>query len=113
MSGDPLRYTPAWWVPGPHAQTLWGKFGLARGSDAVNHGFSKLYQRYFLHALRQKALEKRQRYPDLPDAARTRSLATLRDSDDMLTAPIHGFANADDYYARSSSINFPGRIRRW
>src|SRR5437667_364464 len=20
------RYHPAWWVPGPHAQTLWGKF---------------------------------------------------------------------------------------
>ena len=30
--------------------------------------------------------------------------------DDAATAPIHGFASADDYYARSSSLQFLSRI---
>jgi predicted alpha/beta-fold hydrolase len=35
---------------------------------------------------------------------------TFRDIDNAATAPIHGFRDADDYYARSSSIHFLGAI---
>lgn len=31
--------------------------------------------------------------------------------DDAFTAPVHGFAGADDYYARSSSLAFLDHIR--
>jgi predicted alpha/beta-fold hydrolase len=31
---------------------------------------------------------------------------TLREFDDIVTAPVHGFADATEYYARSSSIRF-------
>jgi predicted alpha/beta-fold hydrolase len=35
---------------------------------------------------------------------------TFREFDDAATAPLHGFTSADDYYTRSSSIRFLGRI---
>jgi predicted alpha/beta-fold hydrolase len=37
---------------------------------------------------------------------------TLFDFDDAVTAPVHGFMNASDYYSRSSSLHFLPRIRR-
>jgi hypothetical protein len=44
---------------------------------------------------------------DLPRVLRSR---TFVEFDDSATAPLHGFASADDYYTRSSSIHFVGRI---
>jgi predicted alpha/beta-fold hydrolase len=35
---------------------------------------------------------------------------TFREFDDVATAPLHGFADANDYYARSSSIHYLSRI---
>jgi hypothetical protein len=81
-------------------------FDLAQGSDHINRGFSKVYQKYFLDSLKRKAIEKQTRYADLPDPARIGAIATLREFDDTLTAPVHGFADAIDYYARSSSIRY-------
>lgn len=86
-------------------------FDLARGSDHFNRGFSRMYQRYFLESLRRKVLAKRDRYPDFPAPERIAALRTLRDFDDLLTAPLHGFADASDYYARSSAIHFLVGIR--
>ena len=60
-----------------------------------------------LHLVRQKQAL----FPDaLPhyDAA---AITTLRAFDDCYTAPIHGFADAADYYARSSSKAFIADIR--
>jgi predicted alpha/beta-fold hydrolase len=44
---------------------------------------------------------------DLHAAIRAR---TFMKFDDEATAPIHGFKDSEDYYARSSSIHFVGRI---
>ncbi len=81
-------------------------FDLGRGSDNINLGFSKIYQKYFLDSLKRKAIEKQTRYPDLPTAGQVNAIATLRGFDDTLTAPIHGFNDAVDYYSRSSSIHY-------
>ncbi len=81
-------------------------FDLARGSDYINRGFSKLYQKYFLDTLKRKAIEKQSRYPELADPARINAIDSLRSFDDTITAPVHGFADAIDYYARSSSIRY-------
>ena len=43
--------------------------------------------------------------------ARVESARTLYDFDDAVTAPVHGFGGADDYYARSSSIRYLSLIR--
>ena len=81
-------------------------FDLAQGSDYINRGFSKLYQKYFLDSLKRKAIEKQSRYPDLPEPARINAIRSLRGFDDTVTAPVHGFDDAIDYYARSSSIRY-------
>lgn len=81
-------------------------FDLGRGSDHINHGFARVYQKYFLDSLKHKAIEKQSRYPDLPDPERINTIASLRDFDDTITAPVHGFRDAIDYYERSSSIHY-------
>jgi hypothetical protein len=71
--------------------------------DALGRGFSLLYARNFLSTLKVKSLEKLDRYPGLYEAARLRAASTLREFDDLVTAPLHGFRNTDDYWTRASS----------
>jgi predicted alpha/beta-fold hydrolase len=86
-------------------------FDLARASRHIDQGFSRVYQRHFLQSLRRKALAKLERYPGLVPRERIDAARTLYEFDDVVTAPVHGFANATDYYFRSSSIRFLSRIR--
>ncbi len=86
-------------------------YDLARASRHIDQGFSRIYQHHFLQSLRRKALEKLARYPDLASRDRIEAARTLYEFDDVVTAPVHGFAGAADYYLRSSSIHFLARIR--
>lgn len=81
-------------------------FDLGRGCDYINRGFSRVYQKYFLDSLKHKAMEKQTRYPDLPSRHRIASISTLREFDDTVTAPVHGFVDSVDYYTRSSAIRY-------
>jgi uncharacterized protein len=87
-------------------------FDLARGSRQIERGFSRIYTWSFLRSLRRKALAKLAEAPDLFDEGSLRAARTLTDFDDAVTAPVHGFRNASDYYARSSSRHFLDGIRR-
>ena len=87
-------------------------YDLGRGARHISRGFSRVYERHFLRSLRRKATEKLARYPDLYAEARLAAIRTLWDFDDAVTAPVHGFASADDYYTRSSSLRFLHGIRR-
>lgn len=84
-------------------------YDLAAAADALERGVSRLYAARFLRSLRAKAREKAARFPDLiaPDAASVRS---LREFDDRMTAPLHGFRDAADYYERCSSAPVIGSI---
>jgi uncharacterized protein len=93
------------------AATISVPFDLARSSKRINRGFSRLYQRFFLGSLRRKAGEKAKRFPDLAPVDRIASLRTLEDFDNLVTGPLHGFADAQDYYARSSSLAYLEAIR--
>ena len=86
-------------------------FDLARGGRRIEQGFSKVYQRFFLTSLRRKALEKLERYPDLVERERLDGVRTLADFDDAITAPVHGFRDAADYYERSSALRWLDRVR--
>ena len=86
-------------------------FDLARASRHIDQGFSRVYQTHFLRSLRRKALAKLERYPKLLARERVEASRTLWDFDDVVTAPVHGFNDASDYYARSSSIGFIDRVR--
>jgi uncharacterized protein len=87
-------------------------FDLERGARFIERGFSQVYTRHFLRTLRSKARAKLARDPDLFDASALERASTLFAFDDAVTAPVHGFADARDYYRRSSSIGFLHAIRR-
>lgn len=86
-------------------------FDLARSSKRINKGFSRFYQRFFLTSLRRKAAEKATRFPDLAPMDSISALRTLEDFDNLITGPMHGFRDAQDYYQRSSSLPFLKNIR--
>jgi predicted alpha/beta-fold hydrolase len=81
-------------------------FDLGKASRHIGKGFARIYQRHFLRSLRRKALTKLGQHPDLVPADKLSSAATLFDFDDVFTAPVHGFSDANDYYGRSSSLHF-------
>ena len=78
-------------------------FDLGGTSDALARGFNRVYTRHFLASLKAKTIAKMKRYQSLCDARLMRAARTLREFDDAVTAPLHGFNGVDDYYARSSS----------
>jgi predicted alpha/beta-fold hydrolase len=86
-------------------------FDLAAASAKLERGFSRVYSRFFLRSLRAKAIAKSDRFPLIGDRCRIDTTATLREFDDLVTAPLHGFRDADDYYGQCSSIGFLERIR--
>jgi uncharacterized protein len=86
-------------------------FDLSRSSRRINRGLSRLYQRFFIKSLRRKAHEKATRFPDLAPISQIAGLRTLEDFDNLITGPLHGFRDAQDYYEQSSSLPWLGRIR--
>jgi uncharacterized protein len=87
-------------------------FDLERGSRHISRGFARVYERHFLRTLRRKALTKLRHYPGLFNGEDVNAARTLYDFDDVVTAPVHGFRDAHDYYTRSSSLHYLARIRR-
>ena len=86
-------------------------FTLANAAVRLNRGVSRLYQWSLLHRLRASLRQKWHGMGRVDDAAMLDSLHSLHEFDDRVTAPLHGFAGADDYYAQSSSRGFLHRIR--
>ncbi|HKK13327.1 MAG TPA: hydrolase [Gammaproteobacteria bacterium] len=81
-------------------------FDLAQAACRLERGFSRVYQWYLLRQLRGSVSRKARRL-DLPVASdRLRRARTFRHFDDLVTAPLHGFRDADDYYRRSSSRGY-------
>ena len=77
---------------------------LADAGRRLDRGFNRYtYTRHFLHTLRQKTLEKIAAHR-LPITARAVDAAkTLYAFDDLYTAPMHGYRDANDYWQRASS----------
>ncbi len=97
-SGNPLRAAIAVSVP----------FELAGAAARLGRGFSRLYQWALIRQLKAHLRRKARRagHP-LPALG---GLTTFRAFDERVTAPLHGFAGADDYYARASCRPYLGRI---
>ena len=87
-------------------------YDLERGSRHIERGFSRIYTRHFLRTLRQKAFAKLAQFPDLFDQDRLIRARNLFEFDDAVTAPVHGFDGAHDYYSRSSARHFLAGIAR-
>ena len=76
---------------------------LTAAGIAIGRGVNRIYSRHFLQTLKPKALAMEARFPGLLDRRRLRGVRTMREFDETVTAPLHGFAGADDYWLRGSS----------
>lgn len=85
---------------------------LAAGGHAIGRGLNRqIYTRMFLRSMRPKALAKLAQHPGLFDAQALRTARDLYTFDDIFTAPLHGFRDAEDYWARASAKPHLARIR--
>lgn len=64
----------------------------------------RVYMKRFLTDLGAKMAEKARRYPELIDVSGFEEIRTFRQFDDRYTAPLHGFRDAEDYWARCSAL---------
>lgn len=87
-------------------------FDLPGCAERLSTGImGRTYGAYFLRSLRRKVRAKRQLLDGAVDVDRTLAARTLRDFDDACTAPLHGFAGADDYYARADVRRHLAHVR--
>ena len=83
---------------------------LAASADALHEPANRIYETYFLWALRRRMLQKARLFPGHFDVDRLRGIRSLRDFDDKVTAHYCGFKGADDYYDRASAARVIERI---
>ncbi len=84
-------------------------------ADRLNSGFSKIYQTYLLRHLKKKLLLKAQQH-NLEQLIKLNTqtinqLNSFWEFDDQVTAPLHGFNGADDYYSQCSARQYLKNIR--
>ena len=88
-------------------------FDLAACARVLDRGLRRaLYTENFMRTLRRKVRDKARRFPDFVDVTAVSRARTFAAYDRAVTAPLHGFADERDYWARSSSGPYLARIRR-
>ncbi|MEX0719793.1 MAG: alpha/beta fold hydrolase [Balneolaceae bacterium] len=77
-------------------------YDLKKGSLQLHEGFNRIYEINFLKTLVEKLEMKRRQFSDMP----TFSGNSLYEYDNQVTAPLHGFKDADDYYHQCSCKHY-------
>jgi uncharacterized protein len=77
---------------------------LAAAGHAIGRGFNRqVYTRMFLKTMKPKAMARLALHPQLFDAQALQNSRDLYEFDNIFTAPLHGFKNTEDYWARASA----------
>ncbi len=84
---------------------------LTASADLILKRSNWIYNRDFVYRLKKRMRDKHKLFPELYDITRIKTVRTLREFDDQFTAEAHGFADAEDYYYRASSIRVADKIR--
>lgn len=85
------------------AATLSAPVDLLACGHTLGKGFNQVYTRHFLSTLKRKALLKLEHYPLLYPRHAVEAATTLREFDTLVTARLHGFKDAEDYWTKASS----------
>ena len=83
---------------------------LARGGESLSSGLNMLYTRMFLRTLKPKSLAKLDQFPGLFDRDALLAARDLYAFDNVVTAPLHGYRDTDDYWNRASARHVLGDI---
>jgi len=76
---------------------------LAGGGKALAHGFNRIYSHVFLRTMRAKSLLKLNQFPGLFSREALIRANDLYTFDNIVTAPLHGYRNTEDYWDRASA----------
>jgi predicted alpha/beta-fold hydrolase len=78
----------------------------------LSKGINKrVYLRRFLRALKSKLQRKIEQFPELSDQIKVEQVSSFEDFDNIFTAPLWGYKNAEEYYACASCKRDIRRIR--
>ena len=84
---------------------------LSSSSRKLARRENRIYTHRFLQTLIKKVTEKSALYPHDITAGMLANIKSLKDFDHVITGPLHGFKDAEDYYERNSSLYFLAGIR--
>jgi predicted alpha/beta-fold hydrolase len=86
---------------------------LEKSADHINHGLHRFYQWWLLRDLRKRVADKfRKNKQGSPvDVEEIENIQSMLDFDNRITAPLHGFTDARDYYTKSSALQYLKQIR--
>jgi predicted alpha/beta-fold hydrolase len=84
---------------------------LSSSADLILQRSNWIYHQDFVRRLKKRIRTNYKLYPELYDISGLDDVRTLKEFDDRFTARAHGFADADDYYYRSSALRVIDRIR--
>ena len=93
------------------AVTISPPFDMKKSSDLLGRGISRLYTYYFLTSLRPKVRAKAALLESVVDLEQVLAARTFRELDNVCTAPLNGFRDADDYYEKCSTAQFLPHIQ--
>jgi predicted alpha/beta-fold hydrolase len=83
---------------------------LASSAVKMSNPANMLYMKRFLRMLHEKVRAKVRMFPGEIDERGFHSIRSFKEFDERYTAPLHGFRSAEDYWEKSSSKPFLGRI---
>ncbi|MEO8936281.1 MAG: alpha/beta fold hydrolase [Burkholderiaceae bacterium] len=92
------------------AASISAPMDLSAGGASLGRGFNRIYAKMFLRTLKAKGRAKLAHHAGLFDRNRMEAARDLHAFDDVVTAPVHGFRDADDYWLRASSKPLLKRI---
>ena len=78
---------------------------LAGGGQALSRGANMIYTWVFLKTLKPKCVQKLKQFPGLFDLDVMLKSRDLYEFDNVVTAPLHGYRNTEDYWHRASAIH--------
>jgi predicted alpha/beta-fold hydrolase len=84
---------------------------LSGSAKALHKLINLPYQINFLWGLLKLLKQKQKQFPNIISRSQIRSIFTLNDFDEVYTSRAHGFKNAQDYYAKASSLQFLKSIK--
>lgn len=86
-----------------HAAAVSAPCDLQSSSRKLAEPSNFVYMKNFLRHFRRKIRLKMQQFPNQISDKGFHEIKNFKDYDDRYTAPLHGFANAEDYWAKCSA----------
>ena len=79
-------------------------------ADELEKPENLLYQKHFVHGLLMRYRRKKELYPNRYTQDGLTSIRTVREFDDVITAPNFGYKNAEEYYRAASAKKVIGKV---